>query len=70
MLNDDKLRQCLMDIRAIGRPFDPRPFARADVQSLSDHGRSASRLAAGVNAFGVHLCHPAEITGEFVEAVR
>jgi len=72
MLNDDKLRQCLMDIRAIRPDLLIRVHSRAltfNPYRITDdllHGLAD----AGVNAFGVHLCHPAEITGEFVEAVR
>jgi lysine 2,3-aminomutase len=72
MLDDAKLRQCLLDIRSIrddllirvhSRSLTFNPYRITDelVQSLSD---------AKVNAFGVHVCHPAEITEEFLDAVR
>jgi len=72
MLDDAKLRQCLLDIRSIrddllirvhsrSLTFNPYRITDGFVQSLSD---------AKVNAFGVHVCHPAEITEEFVNAVR
>lgn len=72
MLDDTKLRQCLFDIRSIRNDllirvhsrsltFNPYRITDEFIQSLAD---------AKVNAFGVHVCHPAEITEEFVEAVR
>ena len=72
MLDDAKLRQCLLDIRSIrdsllirvhtrSLTFNPYRITDELVRSLSD-GR--------VNAFGVHVCHPAEITAEFIDAAR
>lgn len=72
MLDDMKLRQCLLDIRSIrddllirvhsrSLTFNPYRITSETIRSLSD---------AGVNAFGVHVCHPAEITKEFIAAVR
>lgn len=71
MLNDDKFRRCLQDVRAL-RPdllirvhsrvltFNPYRVTDALVQSMKE---------AKVNAFGVHLCHPAEMTPEFEQAI-
>lgn len=72
MLNDDKLRRCLADIHAIrpellirvhSRALTFNPFRVTD--ALLDSLREAR-----VTAFGVHLCHPAEITRDFEHAVE
>jgi len=70
MLNDSKLRQCLLDVREIRPEILIRVHTRAltfNPYRVTDELLEALRDAA-VNSFGVHVCHPAEITSEFEDA--
>lgn len=72
MVDDAKLRRCLLDVRQIrsdllirvhsrALTFNPYRISAELQQSLGD---------AAVNAFGVHVCHPAELTAEFSVAIK
>lgn len=72
MLDDKKLIQYLADIRALREDLLIRVHSRAltfNPYRITDNLlESFSRT--GVNAFGVHVCHPDEISQDFIEATR
>lgn len=72
MLDDPKLLGCLEDIRNIREDLLIRLHTRAltfnpyrVTEQLVDN---LSKVK--LNSFGIHICHPAEITEEFIEAVN
>ncbi|NOR61544.1 MAG: radical SAM protein [Rhodobacteraceae bacterium] len=72
MLSDSKLKQILMDVREARPDILIRVHSRAltfNPFRITDELLQAFE-SAGVNAFGIHICHPAEITDEFKAASR
>ncbi|MEM9523191.1 MAG: radical SAM protein, partial [Pseudomonadota bacterium] len=70
VLSDGKLRQSLLDVREIRPDILIRVHSRAltfNPFRITDALLDAFR-ESGVNAFGVHVCHPAEITEDFKRA--